>query len=191
MVESEMAEGEVVKRGPGRPKKNPEAVIARDPKRPMFQVTTDYENIDPTSLNIADKMHIPPEEIPEDVVFVWASLSTNGRPEDQNIQAKGRAGWCPVMIGDCDGRFDQRWDRKKSGEQVTYEGNCGLMWRPKVLHEKAKARELKEARLRLAIKEQQFRGGDIPGIGLDAGHPSAVGSNRINKSYERIDIPEK
>jgi hypothetical protein len=186
-----MTEGEEVKRGPGRPKKNPDPVM-RDEKRPRFQrVAANYDEIDPSTLNITDRMHIDASEIPDDEVFIWASLSTAGRPEDQNMQNRAQAGWEPVCAGDLEGRFDRRWDRKKPGESITHEGTCMLLHRPKFLHEKAKARELREARMRLAVKEQQFRGGDIPGIGLDASHPSAVNSNRITKSYERIEIPEK
>jgi hypothetical protein len=45
------------------------------------------------------------------------------------------------------------------------------------------------AREQVAIKEAALRYGDLP-IALDARHPSAVNSNRINKSFERVEVPE-
>jgi hypothetical protein len=50
--------------------------------------------------------------------------------------------------------------------------------------------EAKKARMQIRTKEAQLLGGGIEGVSLDSQHPSAIRSNRISKSYEKIDIPE-
>jgi hypothetical protein len=185
----ELQEGSV-KRGPGRPKKTPDPVV-RDPKRPMFKHAADTLTFDPTAVDPVDPLHIDPAEIPEGVAFLWERISANGQPDDRNVQAKRAAGWQPVCKGDCDGRFDRRWDRKQDGEQLTYDGTIGLVYRPMELHQQAKRREYIKAREQMLIKERALTGGDMPNVSLDAQHPSAIGSNKITKSYERIEVPEK
>jgi hypothetical protein len=64
-----------------------------------------------------------------------------------------------------------------------------LMARPLELSRKARERDKRMAREQVAIKEAALRYGDLP-IALDARHPSAVNSNRINKSFERVEVPE-
>jgi hypothetical protein len=39
------------------------------------------------------------------------------------------------------------------------------------------------------IKQQQLTGGDLPGVSLDSRHPTAVASNRINRTIEPVQIP--
>lgn len=172
----------------GRPPKS--ATIEREPKRSMFKMQPDAGMLDPTDDNTPDRLRIPPEDIPEGVVFQWVRLSIMGQPDDRNVQFKLRNGWVPVCRGDCEGRFDYRFDTRKEGEQITMDGTLGLMYRSIDLHKKAQARELREARERVALKERALRGGDLP-VSLDASHPSAVNTNRISKSYERIDIPKE
>jgi hypothetical protein len=55
---------------------------------------------------------------------------------------------------------------------------------------RAKKRDRRASLEQVAIKEQALRGGDLSGISLDTTHETALRSNRINKSVERIAIPE-
>ena len=40
------------------------------------------------------------------------------------------------------------------------------------------------------MKREGLMGGVIPGVTLDARHPTAVRSNKINRTFERIEIPD-
>lgn len=184
-----MTEEVQVKRGPGRPRKSP--IVDREPKRPssLFRMQSELGAIDPTDDNTPDRLRIPPEEIPEGFVFLWARLTNMGQPDDQNITFRRRNGWEPVCKGDVDGRFDHRFQTIKDNEQFTVDGTVGLMYRPVELHKKSQANELRAAREQVSIKEQMLKGGDLQTT-LDSRHPTAVASNKISKSYERIDIPK-
>lgn len=171
----------------GRPPKS--AAIQREPKRPMFKMQSEGDAIDPIDENTPDRFRIPPDEIPDDVQLQWVRLSIMGQPDEANVRYRTKAGWNPVCKGDIDGRFDFRFDASKDTEQFTVDGTMGLMWMPKERYKKIQARELRAAREQVSIKENMLKGGDIP-ISLDASHPSAINSNRISKSFERIDVPK-
>jgi hypothetical protein len=64
------------------------------------------------------------------------------------------------------------------------------MMRPKELNDRAKLRERRAAMEQVAIKEQALKGGDV-GTSLDSRHATALQSNRISKSVERLTIPEE
>jgi hypothetical protein len=172
----------------GRPPKNP--TVEREPKRPMFRAELDQDMFNPSAENTPDRLRIPPEDIPEGYTFQWARTSIMGQPDDRNLRAKRAAGWTPVHRGDVGGRYDQRFEVRPGDEAITMDGTLVLMYMPTELYKKIQMRELKEARERVALKERQFRGGDLP-VSLDATHPSAVQTNRITKSYERLDIPKE
>jgi hypothetical protein len=63
------------------------------------------------------------------------------------------------------------------------------MEKPEELCRLTEAREFQKARAQVSAKEQQLRGGDV-GTTLDSRHKSALASNKISKTYERIDVPE-
>jgi hypothetical protein len=65
-----------------------------------------------------------------------------------------------------------------------------LMARPSELSDRARKIERRAALEQVHIKEQALRGGDIP-ISLDARHASALQTNKIGKTYERLPIPEE
>jgi hypothetical protein len=62
--------------------------------------------------------------------------------------------------------------------------------RSKKISDMARAYELKKARGQIRAKEAQLMGGHIDGVTMDSQHSSALRSNRINKSYEKIEIPD-
>ena len=184
-----MSEEVQVPKRRGRPPKVASPVV-RESKRPMFKMQADIDSIDPTSRSITDRFYISPNDIPEGVELQWVRWSSMGKADDPNVQAKTQAGWRPVCHGDIDGRFDNRYDNKKDGEPLTVDGSLGLFWMPKELYAKIKAREYKEARERVILKERDLKGGGM-NVSLDATHPSAVSTNRIGKSFERLDIPKE
>jgi hypothetical protein len=64
-----------------------------------------------------------------------------------------------------------------------------LMARPLELSRKAKIQDRRRANAQVQIKEASLRGGDLPGVTLDGSHPTAVRSNRINKSMDGAFVP--
>ena len=99
------------------------------------------------------------------------------------------ASWTPVHQDDFDGIFNGMWMPKGTPGEIRNEGLV-LMARPIELSKRAKLGDRKRALEQVQIKENSLRGGDLP-VSLDARHPSAVNSNRISKSFERIAIPDK
>ena len=77
----------------------------------------------------------------------------------------------------------------KSGVEIS-QGGLVLMARPMELSKQSRAHEYSRARQQVRIKEQQITGGDL-NTSLDSRHPSALRFNKIEKSMERIPVPEK
>jgi len=177
----------VVKRGPGRPRKNPvpEAPKA-EPKRKM-KAKPNWENYDASADETPDRLRISPDMVPDGMALQWVTDSVYGQPVPQHRADFERKGWTPVHQSDFDGIYDGMFMPKGIDGEIGVEGLV-LMARPKEFSDKAKALDHRRAREQVFIKEQALRGGDIP-ISLDARHPSALGTNRINKSVERLDIP--
>lgn len=132
-----------------------------------------------------NRLHIAEELIPEGMVLQWETRSVFGQEQKQSLNKAFRAGWTPVHAEDFGGRFADMWGQDDSG-YVVHEA-CILCARPIELHIKAKKRDEAKAKAELALKAQAFAGGDMRATGAD--HPSALASNRINRTVERIDIP--
>ena len=181
-----------IKRGPGRPRKNPEPKVeikAAAKVYPKMKASPNWETIDPSEEDSPDRLRIPPELIPENMSLQWVTFEVFGQPDHQRRAEFERKGWTPVHQEDFDGRFEGMWLRKGDPAEITYRGLV-LMARPIELTQKARIRDKQAAREQVAIKEAALRYGDLP-VSLDSRHPSAVNSNRINKSYERIVVPEE
>lgn len=178
-----------VKRPRGRPRKNP-LPVEREPIKTKWNMraTPNWEQHDPTSVETPDKLHIDPSLIPEGMSLMWVTSQVLGQDVSQHRSIFERGGWTPVHQSDFDGQFDGKFMPKGRDGEITHEGLV-LMARPKEITEKAKFLEKKKAYEQVAIKEKALTSGDIP-VTLDAGHESAIRTNRINKSYERLEIPE-
>jgi hypothetical protein len=137
-----------------------------------------------------DRLHIDPDLIPEGMSFQWVTDSVYGRPETQHRADFEKGGWTPVHGEDFDGQFDGMFLPKGTEGEIKNEGVV-LMARPKELNIKAKMAECKKADEAVRSQSYALKEGRMPGITLDAEHPSAINSNRINKSVERLMIPEK
>jgi hypothetical protein len=109
--------------------------------------------------------------------LVWVAESCMGQSLDYSISQYVRNGWIPVEPGDIE------------GIDVTEVDGLQLYCRPAELTRKAKQHEARKARAVVETKRDGLMSGDIPGVTLATRHPSAVRSNRINRTYERIQIP--
>ncbi len=185
-----------VKRGPGRPKK---LVVERESTREesrernvtpyRMRAKANWETMDTAGESTPDRYRISPELIPEGLSAMWVTDSVFGQQLPQHRSEFERNGWTPVHQDDFEGQFDGMFMPKGKQGEINVDGLV-LMVRPKEITEKAHARNWVKAREQVAIKERALRGGDLP-ISLDPSHPSAVRTNQINKSLERIVIPEK
>jgi len=175
-----------------RPRSNPG--VEREVKRPetkwvmkaRSQGWDDVPDID--LIDNPDKLHIPAEMIPEGMDMRWVVDTVLGQSFASHRSQAEKAGWTPVHPEDFDGRFDGKWTPKGSTSEIRMEGTC-LMARPIELSIRAKRQDRRAALEQVAIKEQSLTGGDL-NTSLDSRHESALRSNRINKSIERIQIPE-
>lgn len=176
-----------------KPKRGRPAAVEREPKhesKPSLKMRAkpNWEDIDPSDTDTPDKLHIPPHMVPEGMSLQWVTDSVLGQPFPQHRAGFEKKGWTPVHQEDFDGQLDGMFMPKGTDGEIKMTGMT-LMARPKELTDRAKRKDLRDAREQVAVKEQALRGGDLP-VSLDTQHPSALGSNRINKSIERIQIPE-
>lgn len=181
---------EAIKRGPGRPRKivaKPEEVST--PKTFKMKAKPNWESFDASSEETPDKLHIDSGLVPEGISLQWVTDSVYGQSMAQHRSGFERKGWTPVHQEDFDGVFDGMFMPKGAQGEIMNEGLV-LMARPKEFTAKAKKLERRAALEQVHIKEQALRGGDIP-ISLDARHASALQTNKIGKSYERLPIPEE
>lgn len=133
-----------------------------------------------------DRLKIPGDVIPEGMDYQWVTLSIFGKAMPQRVAEFQRSGWRPVMAARHDGMFMEK------GNQGAIEvDGMGLFERPLKFSQIARQRDQRKAREQVDIRERQLRGGDVPGVGFDTQHPSAKRATRVNKTYERIPVPEE
>lgn len=133
----------------------------------------------------SDMLFIPPEIVPDGMRYNWKTYSVLGQPQSRRFGRYQTTGWEPVPASRHPGLFTP----KDYQGHIEYDGLV-LMEKPEELCRLTEAREFQKARAQVSAKEQQLRGGDMEGVSLDTKHRSALNTNRINKSYERIDVPE-
>lgn len=185
-----MSEEATLKRPRGRPRKNP--LIEREEKQApvkklKMRASPNWENFDTSAEDTPDRLRISPDLIPEGMSAMWVTDSVLGQSVPHHRSQFERKGWTPVHQDDFDGQFDGMFMPKGAPGEINVEGLV-LMMRPRELTEKARRQDRRRAYEQVAVKEQALRGGDIP-VTLDPRHPSAVNTNRINKTMERIQIP--
>lgn len=175
---------EEVKRGPGRPKKEEPA-----PPKYKMKAKPNWEEIDYDMENTPDRLRIPHEMWPEGMTLQWVTDSVLGQNMGQHRSTFERTGWTPVHQEDFDGRFNGMFMPRGAEGEIKYEGLV-LMARPEEITKRARDEETRKAREQIMIKERALKGGDMPNVTLDAQHRSALQTNKIGKSYERIDVPK-
>lgn len=183
----------VEKRKPGRPK-NP-ATISVDnsaaPKASKFKMKAkpNWEDLDPSAMgDTPDRLRIEQSETPDGMDLQWVTDSVYGQSMSQHRSTFERKGWTPVHPSDFDGRFDGKFTPRGAEGEIIVDGLV-LMARPMEITKKARLAERRQAIEQVSIKEQAWRSGDI-NTSLDSRHSSALNTNKINKSMERISIPE-
>lgn len=179
------------RRGRGRPRLTEEQ---RELKRaglrqPMkMKARPNWESVDPELADSPDRLHIDPALIPEGMSAQWVTSTVFGQDMSQHRSKFEQRGWTPVHQEDFDGQFDGMFMPKGAQGEISVDGLV-LMMRPKQMTDRAHHTNKVRALQQVAIKEQALRGGDLD-IGLDAQHPSALKVNRVNKTMERIVVPE-
>jgi hypothetical protein len=135
-----------------------------------------------------DRLHIPKTDIPEGMDLRWVTSTVRGQPFTRWRASQEARGWTPVHSEDFDGRFNGRFMAKDAQGEITMD-DAVLMARPLEMTVKAKKKEYRQAREQVMIKEAALTSGaEINASG--ATHPTAIASNRINRTYERLAIPE-
>lgn len=173
-----------VKRKRGRPKGSGKK--APDLREPMREALREDENFSYRPDDENDRLGIPKHMIPEGQDYLWVTASIYGQPQPQRLARFQKQGWTPVPASRHDGMFMPK------GYQGYIEiDGLILHERSKKISDMARAHEIKKARAQIRAKEIQLMGGAIDGVTLDTQHPSAIRSNRINKTYEKIEIPDE
>lgn len=147
-----------------------------------------WETVDATAEDTPDRLRVEPEWIPEGMSLCWVTDSVLGQGVPQHRAEFEKKGWTPVHQDDFDGQFNGKFMARDQAGEINLEGMV-LMARPKELTEAAKKRDYRKAVEQVKMKEQALTQGDL-NIPLDARHPTALGSNRITKSMERITVPK-
>jgi hypothetical protein len=166
-----------------KPKVTVEGDTAPPKEKKAKPVRIDYER-QAALEEESDMLHIPPEIIPDGMRYNWKTISILGQQQTRRFGRFQATGWEPVPASRHPGLFTP----KGYEGEIEYDGLV-LMEKPEELCRQTEAREYRKARQQVQAKEQQLRGGDV-GTTLDSRHKSALQSNKINKSYEKIDIPE-
>lgn len=184
-----------VKRPRGRPRKHPLPSMEREPMREPVKTNKynmraqpNWIDVDPTAIESPDRLRIEKSLIPDGMSLQWVTNSVLGQPVQQHRAEFERKGWTPVHQSDFDGQFDGLFMPKGAEGEINQEGLV-LMARPKELTNKALLADRKKAYDQVRIKEQALTGGDL-GTTLDSRDPTALASNKIRRSMERIEIPE-
>lgn len=138
-----------------------------------------------------DRLHIPAEMVQKlerdhGLSLQWVTDSVYGKPEPQLRASQEKRGWTPVHAEDFDGMFDGLFTPKGHDGEINMEGLV-LMARPVEITRAAQARDRRNAKMPTQIREQQLRGGDLPGVS-GTNHPTV--RNTVNRSFERIEIPD-
>jgi hypothetical protein len=171
------------------------AAVEREPMRePLnaykMRAKPNWESVDANAPETPDRLRIEPSQIPDGLSAQWVTKSVFGQEMASHRSQFESTGWTPVHQDDFDGQFNGRWMPKGKEGEIEVDGLV-LMVRPKEMTDKAQALNDMKARQEVAIKERALKGGDMPGIPLDPTHPSALRTNKIGKSLERIEIPEE
>ena len=184
------------KRPRGRPRKNPimerespREELRQDQGKPLkMRAKPNWETMDAFGPETPDRYRIDPSLIPDGMSAQWVTDTVFGQGVPQHRSEFERGGWTPVHQEDFDGQFDGMFMPKGKQGEINVDGLV-LMVRPMEITKKAHYNNRVKAHNQVAIKEQALRGGDLP-ISLDAAHPTAIRSNKVSKTLERVEIPK-
>jgi hypothetical protein len=184
------------------PVERPAAPVERSAARSGPRETEPPTNDRPQRHRLRDPSEMPPEvegnrmfihrsEYPDGFDLQFVTKSIYGQEQPSHLAGFYRRGWEPVHGDDFGGKFSGRWTPVVHKGPIEIDGMI-LVARDARWSAKAKEDDRRKAQMALAVKEQQLRGGQIEGVSMDGGsrHPSALASNKIRKSYERLDVPK-
>jgi hypothetical protein len=138
----------------------------------------------------SDRLAIPREMIDalarDGIALQWITRAVRGQDAPQELAKFVKGGWTPVHQSDFDGLLDGIFLPKGTDDVIGVD-DCMLVARPMAIQQRARERERANARAPLKIKEAEI-GHGLPVSGGD--HPSARSQNRINRTMERIEVPE-
>jgi hypothetical protein len=135
-----------------------------------------------TSEEGKDKFFVDPRDIPPGWSYEWKRFSVYGA-EDPSYQVQTeRAGWEPVPAS----RHPHMMPVGGKYQTIERDGMV-LMERPAIITEKAKKRELANARAQMRGQEAKLN--EAP-TGQFERHTKDGSLVKIDRSYERIEIPE-
>jgi hypothetical protein len=132
------------------------------------------------------RFDVPPEIVPDGIEYQWNTSEIFSQPMTQRMAGWQKQGWRPVPAE----RHPGRWTPIGAAGDIVVDGLM-LCERPKAWCDRAREHERRAARAQIEAKKAQFKGGDIPGVSLDAQHPSALRTNTIRSEYQRITVPEE
>jgi hypothetical protein len=137
------------------------------------------------------RMHIDRSKYSPGFDLQFITKSVYGQEQPSHTAGFYRRGWEPVWASDFDHKFDGRWTPPGHQGPIEIDGMI-LVARDARWSAKAKEDDKRKAQGALAVKEAQLKGGQLEGVSMDGGsrHPSALASNKIKKSYERLNVPE-
>lgn len=173
----------------GRPRKvTPKSdTVVKEVIAPSPRQTIDY-----SKFVLGDDEHnqfsFPREMFPDGFDLQWVTDGVFGQHQPQRRSLFQKRGWQSVHVGDFNGRFDHLMPKGHVGEIII--DGLALVSRPDAISKQIRERERLKAYEQVRIKERQMMDGDIPGVGLDTRHETARRSNRLSKSWERINVPK-
>lgn len=177
------------------PKAVVEAAVERAVKRPMIaQMKAKPNWDDDTAWEVgeegADRLRIPQEIVNslarDGIALQWITRSVRGMEMPQEVSKMTKGGWTPVHQSDFSGLLDGMFMPKGTDDVIGVD-DCMLVARPMHIHQQAKKREKAQANSPINIRAAELGAGiNVPG----GNHPTAIAGNRINKTVERIEIPE-
>jgi hypothetical protein len=173
----------------------PEAVKAAADRaeRPKIKARPNWESEDYIGVGFddVDRLKVAPDKLAaihrDGYALQWCTKSVRGQDMPQEMSKMTKGGWTPLHQSDFGGLLDGDFMPKGLDEPIVVD-DCILMVRPIEIQAKAKMVEKREANGRVQIIESQMK---TTGINVSGGnHPTATRGNTINKTMERIEIPE-
>lgn len=163
----------------------PNALLSSMKARPNWE-NDDYVGVGQDNV---DRLRIPSDLVQslyhDGVALQWVTKSVRGQETPQELSKMTQGGWTPVHQSDFGGVLDGMFLSKGIDEVITVD-DCMLVARPAEIQRKARAAEQREANRPLRIAEEQL-GHGVPNV-TGSNHPSV--RNTVNKTMERIEIPE-
>jgi hypothetical protein len=174
----------------------PEAVKAAADRaqRPKIKARPNWESDDfiGVGMDNVDRLRVRSDKLDaihrDGYALQWCTRAVRGQETPQELAQMEKGGWTPVHQSDFDGLLDGDFMPKGHDEPIVVD-DCILMVRPVEIHAKSKLMERREANGRVQTIEAQMKTTGISGVS-GANHPTATRGNMINKTVERIEIPE-